>query len=87
MDRPKLAALERARGLPQSLIARRKCFFAPQGYADTEIHAGDRVVADQMISGPAIIQRAGDTVVLPPGTRADADHHGGLTITWTEARL
>lgn len=87
MDRPKLAALERARGLPQSLIARRKCFFAPQGYADTEIHAGDRVVADQIISGPAIIQRAGDTVVLPPGTRADADHHGGLTITWTEARL
>jgi N-methylhydantoinase A/oxoprolinase/acetone carboxylase beta subunit len=87
MDRPKLAALEHARGLPTSLIARRKCFFAPQGYADTEIHTGDRVVADQIISGPAIIQRAGDTVVLPPGTRADADHHGGLTITWTEARL
>jgi N-methylhydantoinase A len=87
MDRPKLAALERSGQMPQSLTARRTCYFAPNGYAETEIHAGDRVVADQVISGPAIIQRAGDTVVLPPGTRADADHHGGLTITWTEARL
>jgi N-methylhydantoinase A/oxoprolinase/acetone carboxylase beta subunit len=87
MDRPKLAALERVREQQESLTTRRRCYFAPQGYTDTEFHAGDRVVADQIISGPAIIQRSGDTVVLPPGTRADADHHGGLTITWTEARL
>jgi len=86
MDRPKLAALERTSATPRSLTARRKCYFAPAGYADTEIHAGDRIVADQAITGPAIIQRAGDTVVLPPGTRADADHFGGLSITWTETR-
>ena len=86
MDRPRLAALERTSGTTRSLTARRKCYFAPRGYADTEIHAGDRIVADQAIMGPAIIQRAGDTVVLPPGTRADADHLGGLSITWTEAR-
>jgi N-methylhydantoinase A len=85
MERPKLAGLERSNTLPSSLIGRRNCYFADTGHVATDIHDGERILNEQRIVGPAIVQRPGDTVVLPPGTYADADRHGGLTITWHEA--
>lgn len=85
MERPKLAGLERSSTMPASLIGHRNCYFADTGHVATDIHDGERILNGQRIVGPAIVQRPGDTVVLPPGTYADADHHGGLTITWNEA--
>jgi N-methylhydantoinase A len=85
MERPKLAGLERNTATPSSLIGHRNCYFADTGHVPTDIHDGERILNGQRIEGPAIVQRPGDTVVLPPSTYADADHHGGLTITWNEA--
>jgi N-methylhydantoinase A len=84
MERPRLAGLDEAHSASTSLIGRRRCYFAPHGYVEAEIHGGDRVHNGQIIAGPAIVQRPGDTVVLPPGARAKADNYGGLTITWNE---
>ena len=47
----------------------------------TEVHAGERLVEEQVIRGPAIIQRYADTVVVPPGTVLATDRFGGLTLT------
>jgi N-methylhydantoinase A len=64
-----------------SLIDHRRAYFAPHGFVETEFHAGDRLAVGQQLQGPSIIQRAGDTVVLPPGTRALIDTCGGIVIT------
>ena len=84
MERP---ALDRdaERGIaPTSLIATRKAFFSPMGFVDTSIHAGAAVRPGQVLVGPAIVRRKADTVVLPPGSRANVDSFGGFTVTHSQ---
>jgi N-methylhydantoinase A len=82
MERPVLEAAGVKDKASASLTAQRKAYFAPDGHIDTEFHAGWRLVPGQVLNGPAVVQRSGDTVVLPPQTRAEVDRYGGLTITW-----
>ena len=84
MERPQLDVKGSAGDATTSITGRKKAFFAPGGEVDTEIHAGDKLRPGQKLNGPAIIQRAGDTVVLPPGALAEVDRFGGITITWQE---
>lgn len=80
MERPSLVAT--ADGPEQdSQIGLKPTFFASDGVVDTAFHRGDRLRPGQTLRGPAIIQRSGDTVVLPPRMTAAVDSHGGLTIT------
>lgn len=81
MERPILNATRTDGAGQDSLIGTKPAFFAPDGVIDTDFHRGDRLRAGQILSGPAIIQRSGDTVVLPPKMTAAVDNHGGLTIT------
>jgi N-methylhydantoinase A len=81
IERPALEVVpEPVDGL--SRIGQRQAFFAPAGFIETAIHAGNRLAPGQELSGPAIIQRSGDTVVLPPGTDARVDPYGGILISW-----
>jgi N-methylhydantoinase A len=80
MERPVLDA-PNAQETASSLIDRRRAYFAPHGLVDTEFHAGGRLKIGQTLRGPCIIQRAGDTVVLPPKTSALIDPCGGIVIT------
>jgi N-methylhydantoinase A/oxoprolinase/acetone carboxylase beta subunit len=80
MERPVLDA-PNAQETASSLIDRRRAYFAPHGLVDTEFHAGGRLKIGQTLQGPCIIQRAGDTVVLPPKTSALIDPCGGIVIT------
>ena len=82
MERPQLDVTGRASDGAGSITGRKKAFFAPGGEVDTDIHAGDKLRPGQTFNGPAIVQRAGDTVVLPPGAFAEVDRFGGITITW-----
>ncbi len=84
MERPALDVKGHATNGAGSVTGRQKAFFAPAGEVDTEIHSGDKLQPGQTLLGPAIIQRSGDTVVLPPGTVAEVDRFGGITITWQE---
>jgi hypothetical protein len=38
-----------------------------------------------MISGPAVIERMGDAVVLPPGYQATVDEYLSLSLSLTKA--
>jgi len=80
MERPSLTASQANGDRQGSRIGRKPAYFSPQGLIDTDFHSGDRLVPGQMLSGPAIVQRSGDTVVLPPRMTATVDNHGGLTI-------
>ena len=85
LDRPKLDVADANAGAV-SLIGHRDAHFAAAGgFVATALHAGDRLVADQQIAGPAIVQRLGDTVVIPPHARVVVDAYGSLRITWEEA--
>ncbi len=55
-------------------------FSTGEGFIDTAIHAGNRLTPGQGLDGPAIIQRFGDTVVVPPDT-ISRSIYGGLVMT------
>jgi N-methylhydantoinase A len=52
----------------------RPAFFEPAGFIATAVYDGDRLAAGNRIDGPAIVERMGDSVVVPPGFRAEVDH-------------
>lgn len=81
LERPRLAVERDGAPVTQSRIGTRDVYFADaKDFVPTEIHDGGRLIPGQALTGPAIVQRLGDTVVVPPDTRIDVDPYGGLTI-------
>jgi N-methylhydantoinase A/oxoprolinase/acetone carboxylase beta subunit/N-methylhydantoinase B/oxoprolinase/acetone carboxylase alpha subunit len=67
--------------------ATRQAWFPEVGdYVETAIYPADTLAAGMLISGPAILERMGDTVVLPPGTTATADALGNLRLELAAVR-
>ena len=56
------------------------CVFSSQGSIPTPRYDRTGLVADQTISGPAVIEDAWSTVILPPGSSLNVDAHGHLHI-------
>ena len=84
LDRPTLAVDDGA-DATDSAIGERPVYFSTgandtAGFVTAQVHDGDRLHAGQVLSGPAIVQRFGDTVVVPPGTVMTVDNLGGLTL-------
>jgi N-methylhydantoinase A len=83
LERPRLAAGGEGGG--GSAIGVREAWFADAGgFTPTEVHAGQRLAPGQTLIGPAIVQRMGDTVVIPPGWRATVDGHQSLVLRESE---
>jgi N-methylhydantoinase A len=49
-------------------------------FRDTPIYARERVPPGEPINGPAAIEEAGTTTIVPPGTTAIVDPHGNLIL-------
>jgi N-methylhydantoinase A len=49
---------------------------------DVTVVRGDEVAVGEMIAGPAIIEEATTTVVLPPGTSATLSPSDSYLIEW-----
>ncbi len=80
LERPRLDALAAGEGV-SSVIATREAWFADaRGFTPTEVHAGHLLRPGQALAGPAIIQRMGDTVVIPPGWHVVVDGQGSLAM-------
>jgi N-methylhydantoinase A len=56
-----------------ALRGERDAYFEPHGYLATRVYLGEALAAGNEIDGPAIIERMGDSVVVPPGFRAEVD--------------
>lgn len=80
LERPHLDAVVEG-AAANSIIGKRDAWFTEAGgFVATDVHAGDRLRPGQRLSGPAIIQRMGDTVVVPPGWDVVVDRQGSLVI-------
>jgi N-methylhydantoinase A/oxoprolinase/acetone carboxylase beta subunit len=64
-----------------ALKGQRQAYFEPVGFSDTPVYSGDRLAAGNLVEGPAIIERMGDSVVIPPGFEALVDASLTLKIT------
>lgn len=51
----------------------RSVYFEPDGFVSTCIYDGARLAAGNVVEGPAVVERMGDSVVVPPGFRAVVD--------------
>jgi N-methylhydantoinase A len=65
-----------------ALKGERPVYFEPAGFAPTKVYNGDALGAGNVVEGPAIVERMGDSVVVPPGYRAVVDRY--LTM-WLSA--
>jgi N-methylhydantoinase A/oxoprolinase/acetone carboxylase beta subunit len=59
----------------------RRGYFEQSGFVDVDVFDGEALEAGATVTGPAIIDRVGDTVVVPPGLRAEIDQFTVLTLT------
>jgi N-methylhydantoinase A len=67
--------VEAFKGKRQSFLAR------GGGFVETDIYDGARLSAGHLIVGPAIVERLGDTVVVPAGFRASVDQYRNIVLT------
>ena len=61
-------------------VKTRPCVFDAAGPVPTPRYRRDDIGAGQTIAGPAIVEDASATIVIPPGASASADDHGHLHI-------
>ena len=64
-----------------ALKGERKAYFAESGgFATVCVYSRDRLAANQVIVGPAIIEEPECTIIVPPGQECRADRFGNLIM-------
>lgn len=58
-----------------AVTGERSTYFEPVGFTPAQVYDGDALKAGNAVEGPAIIQRMGDSVVVPPGYQAVVDRY------------
>jgi N-methylhydantoinase A len=58
----------------------RSAYFEPLGFTATRVYAGDALRAGNVIQGPAIVERMGDNVVIPPDYEAAVDRYLNMRL-------
>jgi N-methylhydantoinase A/oxoprolinase/acetone carboxylase beta subunit/N-methylhydantoinase B/oxoprolinase/acetone carboxylase alpha subunit len=58
----------------------RDAFFEGRGFTETAVYDGERLGAGHRIAGPAVIERYGDTVLIPPGFAGEVDERGSIFV-------
>jgi N-methylhydantoinase A/oxoprolinase/acetone carboxylase beta subunit len=61
----------------------RRVHFEPGGFVETPAYDGRSLRPGHVVGGPAIVQRMGDSVVVPPGYVAEVDGHRTLRVVRT----
>ena len=69
-----------ARGAPPP-HACKPAWFEGIGFVPTNRYRGDQLQPGHALSGPAIVDRMGDTIVIPPGVAGAVDGHGNVVLT------
>jgi N-methylhydantoinase A/oxoprolinase/acetone carboxylase beta subunit/N-methylhydantoinase B/oxoprolinase/acetone carboxylase alpha subunit len=62
----------------------RPAYFDGHGFTETRVYDGERLGAGHRIAGPAVVERYGDTVLIPPDFTAEVDPQGSLFVTVPE---
>ena len=80
VSRPPLAARPPA-GAPAVPKGQRQVHFGGTGFVATQVFDGTALQPGHVIAGPAVIERMGDSVVLPPGHQAAVDPFLSLRLS------
>ncbi len=76
-----------AAGSQAALIGERQAYFEHGGFIPVRVYDGAVLGNGHVVEGPALIERAGGTVVLPPGFEATVDPYLTLRIARLEAPM
>jgi N-methylhydantoinase A/oxoprolinase/acetone carboxylase beta subunit len=79
VSQPPLAARPEAEG-PATPKGERPVHFGRSGFVTTQIFDGAALRPGQVVTGPAVIERMGDSVVVPPGYQATVDRYLSLRL-------
>jgi N-methylhydantoinase A/oxoprolinase/acetone carboxylase beta subunit len=78
---PRIEAAARARGpLAAAPGGERRVHFAPSGFVATPVYARARLRVGARLPGPAVVEQADTTTVVPPGWEAEVEESGNLRI-------
>jgi N-methylhydantoinase A len=69
-----------ARDLADARVGSRQAHFAPGGFVDAALYDRERLPRGAHVPGPAIVEQADTTTVIPPGHGARVDPSGNLRI-------
>jgi N-methylhydantoinase A len=72
------------RGREPDLKGKRRAFFEVDGAltdVETAIYDGASLAAGDRLTGPAIVERYGDAIVIPPGYEGEVDTLGTISLT------
>ena len=58
----------------------RRAYFEQLGFVTTPVYDGGRIDNGHIVNGPAIVERMGDSVVVPPGMIAAMDEYRSLLL-------
>jgi N-methylhydantoinase A len=64
-----------------ALKGEREAWFEPDGFVTTRVYDGAALRSGNVVAGPAIIERMGDSVVVPLGYEAEVDPYLTLRLT------
>jgi N-methylhydantoinase A len=64
-----------------ALKGERSAYFEPDGFTATGVYDGDALRCGNIVQGPAIVERMGDSVVIPTGYRAEVDRYLTLRLS------
>jgi N-methylhydantoinase A len=75
--KPVLQTSPRRGADPQAAYKGKRPVYSPpaQDYVDTHVYDGDRIVAGDVVEGPAVIEEKATSIVIFPGQRATLNEH------------
>jgi N-methylhydantoinase A len=83
-DQVALAAVETSGRIEDAVRGQRQVLFVDageDGYVDATVYDGVAIPVGERLAGPALIELAGTTVVVPPDYRARRDRRGNFILT------
>ncbi|MBW7851322.1 MAG: hydantoinase/oxoprolinase family protein [Rhodospirillales bacterium] len=78
--KPDLQKIDRKTALADALKCRRQVWFKDSGFVETDIYQRDLLPQGATFDGPAIVEQADTTIVMPPRTHCRVDDYGNLVI-------
>jgi N-methylhydantoinase A len=84
MTKPELPRPDMKRTKPLTPKSRRTVCFAGTAMPDVPIFNGIDLIEGDRLTGPAIIEYAGNTIVVHPGHTVDLDDYANLVFTYGE---
>jgi N-methylhydantoinase A len=64
-----------------ALKGERDAYFEPLGFTATRVYDGELLAAGNVVPGPAVVERMGDSVLVPPGYEAVVDRYLSLRLS------